>query len=220
MWSPKRNLTTLAVLAVTALGAACDREGGNVTTPEQEPVYSAADSTFSSNTSRTFVQLERLGNPLFAEAFIEKREHTAHDQFNPHRDPVHFTDDVEWFLTNIAGRSPTYARTVAGALIGEFRQDPGDKLRVFPARAGGVTASTAANNAGTVGFLTQVLAPNNTGYGGRMLMNDDVVDKYLGAGFGAALGGPVTAPGLVTDNVNSNDKQARNTFPYFPEPTL
>lgn len=219
MWSPMRNLTTLAVLAVAALGAACDREGGNVTDPGQEPVYSAADSTFASNTSRTFVQLERLGNPLFAEAFIEKREHTAHDQFNPHRDPVHFTDDVEHFLTTVAGRSPAYARTVAGALIGTFGGNPGDKLRVFPGRAGGVTASTATASA-DVGFLTQVLRPSNTGYGGRKLMGDDVVDKYLGAGFGAALGGPVTAPGLVTDNVNSNDKPARNTFPYFPEPTL
>jgi|GEM_PF-5381763 len=218
MWSPKRSLTTLAVLAVAATGAACDREEG-MTDPGKEPVYSAADSTFATNPNRTFVQVERLANPLFAEAFLEKREHSAHDSFNPHRDPVHFTDDVEWFLTNVAGRSPQYGRTVAAALIGVFGGNPGDKLRVYPARAAGVTASTAAN-AANVGFLTQVLAPNNTGYGGRKLMNDDVVDKYLGAGFGTALGGPVTAPGLVTDNVNANDKPARNTFPYFPEPTL
>jgi hypothetical protein len=56
------------------------------------------------------------------------------------------------------------------------------------------------------------------GYGGRKLRGDDTVDKGLGVIFGAALGGPVTAPGLVTDNVGNTNPAPLNTFPYFPGP--
>jgi hypothetical protein len=42
------------------------------------------------------------------------------------------------------------------------------------------------------------------------------VDKGLGVIFGTALGGPVTAAGLVTDNVGNTNPAPLNTFPYFP----
>lgn len=216
MWNMSRSLRGVAALALTGVFAACEQ--GNDPTGLTEPTYAAFDSTFSNNTSRTFVQVERLGNPLFAEALLLKREHSAHDAFGPERDPGHWTDDAAFFLTNYAGRSMSYAATVAGALIGTTTSDPGDKVRVYPGRAAGVVATNAdaLRDAGTVGFLTHVLAPNNTGYGGRKLEGDDIVDKYLGVAFGAALGGPVTGPGLTTDNVDMNDKRARNTFPYLP----
>jgi hypothetical protein len=90
---------------------------------------------------------------------------------------------------------------------------------VFPNRAPGVTAVTANTPENmTVGWLTQVLAPG-VGYGGRKLRGDDTVDKGLGVIFGAALGGPVTAPGLVTDNVDNTNPAPLNTFPYFPANT-
>lgn len=215
MWN--RSLAVAAVL-MAAVTAGCEQER-DLLTPIAEAEYAAVDSTFASSTNRIFTQVERLGNPLFAEALIEKREHSAHDAFGPSRDPGHFTDDAAAFLTTLAGRDVEYASTVAMALIGTVTVDPGDKLRVFPNRVAGATAATAAD-AANVGFLTYVVAPNNTGYGGRKLMNDDVVDKYLGVAFGSLIGGPVTAPGLVTDNVGANDKSARSTFPYFPEPNM
>jgi len=219
MWNLNRSWRAVAPLALVGALAACEQEQPTGLT---QPGYASFDSTFATNTSRTFVQVERLGNPLFAEAFVMKREHTTHDAFSPDRDPGHFTDDVVDFLTTVAKRDQAYSNTVAGALLGMPNMDPGDKLRVFPNRAAGVTSTNrdAMRDAANVGFLSQVLTPGNAGYGGRKLEGDDVVDKYLMAGFGSALGGPVTAPGLTTDNVDMNDKRARNTFPYFPEPTL
>ena len=217
MWNLNRTMRSLAPLAIAGALAACE-EGSEQPLGLTEPTYAALDSTFSSNTSRTFVQVERLGNPLFAEALLLKREHSTHDSFGPERDPGHFTDDAAFFLTAYAGRSTAYATTVGGALLGTATVDPGDKVRVYPARAAGVVATnrTGLRDAGTVGFLTQVLAPNNSGYGGRKLEGDDVVDKYLGVAFGTALGEPATAPALATDNVDANDKEANSTFPYFP----
>lgn len=211
MWN--RPLAFSAIL-LAAASAACDQDKSALVGPT-DAKYAAMDSTFSSNTNRTFAQVERLGNPLFAEALLQKREHSTHDAFGPDRDPAHFTDDAAHFLMEVAGRDADYAGAVAPALLGTPTMDPGDKLRVFPGRVGSVTAATAGD-AANVGFLTYVVAPNNTGYGGRKLMNDDVVDKYLGVAFGTLLGAPATAPGLATDNVPSNDVQARNTFPYFP----
>jgi hypothetical protein len=215
-----RKASALAALLAAVVVSACDREErASITSPEEAPVYSALDSTFASNPNRTFVQVERLANPLAMEVFVEKREHEFHDAVMPVRDPAHFTDDYVFFITNIAGRPQAYAETVAGAILGRVGQDPGDKIRVFPNRAAGVTAMTAntAENM-TVGWLTQVLAPGQ-GYGGRKLRGDDTVDKGLQVLFGTALGGPVTGPGLVTDNVPETNPAPLNTFPYFPANT-
>ena len=212
-----RNSSALAALLAAMTLSACDRSPeGSITTPDGEPVYAAIDSTFASNPNRTFVQLERLGNPLAMEVFVEKREHGFHDAVSPMRDPAHFTDDYQLFLTQYAGRPLAYANAVAGAILGMQGQDPGDKIRVFPNRAAGVTAMTANTPENmSVGWLTQVLAPG-VGYGGRKLRGDDTVDKGLQVLFGTALGGPVTAPGLVTDNVDNTNPAPLNTFPYFP----
>ncbi len=207
----------VAGMAVMAVSAACDRNpSGSVVDPEQ-PVLAALDTTFSSNPNRRFLQVERLANPLAMEVFVQKREHDAHDAFSPRQDPGHFTDDYIDFLTRVAGRNEAYARAVASVFLGNFNNHPGDMIKVFTTRAPGVTAANSAT-AGNVGFLTYVLNPTG-GYGGRKLMGDDVVDKIANAGFGNLLGGPVTAPGLVTDNVDANDKPALTTFPYFPAPT-
>ena len=49
--------------------------------------------------------------------------------------------------------------------------------------------------------------PVANGYGGRKLQGDDVVDKGLAVIFGSALGNNANvSPGLVTDNVDANDK--------------
>ncbi|HEX7240394.1 MAG TPA: DUF4331 family protein [Longimicrobiaceae bacterium] len=210
----RKSIQLSGVLVAAALTAvACDRETPTATRQSDAPA--AFDSTFATNPNRFFVQVERLGNPLVAEVFLEKREHETHNIFAPRRDAGHFTDDITFFTTTVGGRSAAYANTLAGALVG----GSGDELRVFTDRAAGVTASTAAG-AATVGWLSHALAPNNTGYGGRKLAGDDVVDKGLGAIFGTALGDTTrVTPGLVTDNVGSNDKTPVSTFPYLPEPT-
>ena len=205
-----------ALLAITAL-AACDREPTGAAAPG-ETAFAAVDSTFSTNPNRRFTQVERLDNPLAMEVFVEKREHDAYDAFEPGRDPFHFTDDYVAFVTTVAKRDEAYARAIAGALLGTPAA-PGDMIRVFTARAAGVTAASSAA-AANVGWLTHVLDPTG-GYGGRKLMGDDAVDKGTAVVFGNVLGNNVNvSPGLVGDNVNENDKAALTTFPYLPAPTM
>jgi hypothetical protein len=224
----------LASLAVAVLTVACDQENTRLITEVSPPDTVTivrtdtlrivrTDTVTLGDTMRVFKQVERLANPLAMEVFVEKRFHAQYDVFPPTRDPEFFTDDYVEFVTQVAGRSADYARTIAGVLLGTA-QNPGDKLTVFTNRAPGVTAAIANDpsddRAALVGWLTQVLAPNNTGYGGRKLRGDDVVDKGASAVFGTALGNMNNvSPGLVTDNVDSNDQAPLNEFPYFPPPS-
>lgn len=220
MWNLRNSSAVLTLVALATLGA-CDfgNDGAGITPPDEgeAPRYAALDSTFASDTSRTFVQLERLANPLAMEVFVAKREHGAHDVLPPFRDPGLFTDDYVDFITGVAGRPTFLAQTVASVLLGQIGTNEGDKLTVYTNRAPGVTAATAAQS-NLVGWLTYVLAPGQ-GWGGRKLANDDVVDKGAGIVFGTVVTNQGTvSPGLVTDNVNSNDAVPLNTFPYFPLP--
>lgn len=204
----------LAALAVTFAGA-CEQDELTGLAGQGAGV-AAFDSTFASNTARRFDQVERLGNPLTMEVFVEKREHDAYDAYPARQDPDHFTDDVVAFVTTVAKREASYGAAIAGALLGT-PANRGDKIAVFTTRASGTTAANMAT-AANVGWLSHVLAPN-TGYGGRKLSGDDVVDKGLSVTFGNALGNNANvSAGLVTDNVAENDKAALATFPYLPAP--
>jgi hypothetical protein len=211
------NRTKLvAVLAITAVSAACEREATETVLPG-EVAYAAIDSTFSSNPNRRFDQIERLGNPLVMEVFVQKREHSAYDAFPVAQDPGHFTDDIVHFVMTVAGRDQGYAEVIASVLVGT-PQKPGDMIHVFPRRQAGATASNMTANAG-VGWLTHVLAPGQ-GYGGRKVMGDDTVDKGTAVVFGSAAGNTNNvSPGLVGDNVNANDQPMLNAFPWLPAPT-
>ena len=205
-----------AVLAITAVSAACEREAAETVLPG-EVAYAAIDSTFSNNPNRRFDQMERLGNPLTMEVFVQKREHSAHDAFPPIQDPGHFTDDIVHFIMTVAGRDQGYANVIASVLVGT-PQKPGDMIHVFPRRQAGATGANSSSNP-AVGWLTHVLAPGQ-GYGGRMVAGDDVVDKGTAVVFGNAAGNNNNvSPGLVGDNVNSNDRPMLNAFPWLPAPT-
>lgn len=212
----KRTPALVAVLAITALSAACDREAPVGVGPEG-PMYAALDSTFSSNPNRRFDQVERLGNPLTMEVFVEKREHDAYDAYPVAQDAGHFTDDIVHFVSTVAGRDRAYGAVIASVLVGT-PQNPGDMIHVFPRRQAGATGASSASNA-AVGWLTHVLAPGQ-GYGGRKLDGDDTVDKGTAVVFGNAAGNNNNvSPGLVGDNVDSNDKPMLNAFPWLPAPS-
>lgn len=214
----------LGAVALMMLSAGCDQDETrtitNVTPPETVTVVQT-DTVTLGDSNFAFAQVERLANPLAMEVPVEKRFHAQYDVFPPSRDPATFTDDYVEFITQVAGRSEDYARTIAGALLGTDA-NPGDKLKVFTTRATGVTAAMAndpANMQGAaVGWLTYVLDPQN-GYGGRKLAGDDTVDKGAGAIFGDLLGNTNNvSPGLVTDNVANSNPAPLATFPYFPGP--
>ncbi len=209
----KRVGAPLAALVVAVLAAACDGDDTRTITNVQRPdtvTVVRRDTVRVGNNNLVFNQIERLGNPLVSEALLEKRLHGFHNTTNPSTDRRNFRDDLKGFVANVAKRDTAYAGAVANALLP-------DMLMVFPNRASGVTANQTDESA-LVGWLTYVLAPNNTGYGGRKLDRDDVVDKALGVVFGAALGNTNNvSPGLTTDNVRDS-QQDPNTFPYVAAP--
>ena len=173
----------LSLAAMAVLLGACSDDDDDITGPI---------------TTREFVQIERLGNPLVSEVFFMKRDHGLHNTSIPSTDEVNgFKTKIEAFIRDVAGRNTTVQTTVSSVLIP-------DMLLVFPNR-----------NPSTSGWLGWALA---NGWGGRNL-SDDVVDAGLAAVFGSLLNASNTSPGLSTDNVGANDKAFTSTFPYLAAPT-
>ncbi|HJU72421.1 MAG TPA: DUF4331 family protein [Gemmatimonadaceae bacterium] len=151
------------------------------------------DATANAADNASFVQAERLGNPLVSEVMVVKRRHQLYNYDQPRTDVATWTGDVVGFITGVAGRDAAYANVIAGALLP-------DMLVTYPKRDGT-----------PVFWLSWVFG----GYGGRSL-SDDVVDIGLGALFGSLLGNNNNVtPGLTTDNVATNDRAFQATFPYL-----
>src|SRR4051794_10198093 len=187
----RKMLAALPALAAAAVISAACGDDTRTIVEVQKPdtvVQVVHDTIRIGNTTVTFDQIERLGNPLVSEVFVDKREHPHFNTSTPSEDVAQFRDDIARFITGVAGRDPAYANAVAAALTP-------DMLLVRMDKVGG--GPFGAN----VGWLTYVLDPAN-GYGGRKLQGDDVVDKGLAVIFGSALGNNNNvSPGLVTDNV-------------------
>lgn len=200
-------LAALPALAAAALLTACGDDTRTLVEVQKPDTVTLTvhDTVRIGNTSVTFDQIERLGNPLVSEVFVDKREHPHFNTSVPSEDVAQFRDDITRFITTVAGRDPAYAGAVAAALTPDMLVVRTDKVGGGPFGA-------------NVGWLTYVLDPAN-GYGGRKLQGDDVVDKGLGVIFGNALGNNNNvSPGLVTDNVDANDKAHTATFPYVAPP--
>lgn len=208
----RKRIAALAVLAAaTAMATgACGDDTRTITDVVTEVetdtvVRTVTDTIRIGNTLVVFDQIERLANPLVSEVTIEKREHPHHNTSVPSEDVAQFRPQIARFVTTVAGREPAYANAVAAALTP-------DMLVVRTDRTGG--GPQGAN----VGWLTYVLDPAN-GYGGRKLQGDDVVDKGLSVIFGNALGNNNNvSPGLVTDNVDGDDRPDGVVFPYVAAP--
>jgi hypothetical protein len=179
-----RLLQATAIGATLLFAAACsdDDSDGGMTGP---------------STTRTFVQKERLGNPLVSEVFFLKRDHGLHNSTAPATDVANaFPEKIRAF-TNQFNRGATIANTLATVLVP-------DMLLVFPNRAGN-----------TAGWLSWALA---NGYGGRRLQ-DDVVDAGLTAIFGNLLDPSATVlTGLTSDNVPMSTRSFGTAFPYLEAP--
>jgi len=189
----KRSLVLLATITLTLPVAACDDDNG----------------VLGPDTSRTYRQIERLGNPLVSEVFFPKRDHGLHNTKNPSDDPITMANGgtdvpghIRSFVAQFPGRTEQTITTLQAVL------SP-DVLVVYPNRSSATPA--------TVGWLTWALAPG-VGYGGRKL-TDDVVDLGLVAVFGNALdpAQPVLA-GLTSDNVAAGGRTFASSFPYLGTP--
>ncbi|HEX6371926.1 MAG TPA: DUF4331 family protein [Longimicrobium sp.] len=204
----RKRIAALAVLAAaTSLATgACGEDTRTITDVVTEietdtVIRTVTDTIRIGNTVVVFDQIERLANPLVSEVTIDKREHPHYNTSVPSEDVAQFRPQIARFITTVAGRDPAYASAVAAALTP-------DMLVVRLDRVGG--GPMGAN----VGWLTYVLDPAN-GYGGRKLDGDDVVDKGLAVIFGSALGNNNNvSPGLVTDNVDGDERADAAVFPY------
>ncbi|HEU4880792.1 MAG TPA: DUF4331 family protein [Longimicrobium sp.] len=201
----KRIAALAALAAATALATgACGEDTRTITdvvTDSVDVIVTVTDTVRIGNTTVVFDQIERLANPLVSEVTIEKREHPHYNTSSPSDDVAQFRPQIARFITTVAGRDQAYANAVAAALTP-------DMLLVRTDKTGGGPMGP------NVGWLTYVLDPAN-GYGGRKLDGDDVVDKGLAVIFGNALGNNNNvSPGLVTDNVDADERADALTFPY------
>ena len=167
-------------------GVACGDSDSSTTEPIQ--------------TTRTYNQVQRLGNPLVSEVFLAKKDHPLHGSTAPADDPTTFGTTVKGFVAAFRPQATTLQATLAGALLP-------DVLIIQTDKAGS-----------TAGWLSWALS---NGYGGRKL-TDDVVDIGLSGIFSDLLDPtqsvckPFTLP-LCTDNVGSHSTFAA-TFPYLGAP--
>jgi hypothetical protein len=168
----------LAAVAAAALAGGCDDD--------------SSPSTPGADTNRTYVQIERLGNPLLSEVTFAKRDHGFHNSTGPSTDAANFTDDLTGFVAAF-GRSAMVQNTLASVLLP-------DELVV-----------DTSKDPATSGWLSWALA---AGWGGRNL-SDDVVDAACAAVFGNLLDPNNTIPCLTTDSVSANDVAFGTTFPYL-----
>lgn len=153
-------------------------------------------TVFAPDPNHLYYQVDRLGNPLVNEVFIDKRDHDLHNNTSPATDATNFTARMQAFV-NQFGRPAVVGQTLTAVLLP-------DELIVDPTKG-----------AGTAGWLSWALA---SGYGGRKL-TDDVVDAGTAAIFGSLISPTNTIPALVGDNVNASQKPFLTAFPYLAAPT-
>lgn len=151
-------------------------------------------------TTRTYNQVQRLGNPLVSEVFLAKKDHPFHGSIGPADDAASFSASVKGFVAAFRPAATTLQTTLATVLLPDMLIVQTDKAT------------------STAGWLSWALA---NGYGGRKL-TDDVVDTGLSAIFSDLLDPTqaVCKPGalpLCTDNVASHSTFG-TTFPYLGAP--
>jgi hypothetical protein len=184
----RRGAVAAVAISAVAAGTACND----------------SDSlTGLSTSTKTYNQVQRLGNPLVSEVLLMKRDHAFHGSIGPDADVANLAPKVKGFVAAFRPNATALQDAIAGTLLPDM-----------------LTVNTN-QPATTAGYLSYVLSPTKTGYGGRKL-DDDVVDISLTAVFSdlldptQAVCKPFTLP-LCTDNVPSHGGFTA-TFPYLGTP--
>lgn len=204
-----RLRVALLACAFAITAAACsdskqalDIAGPNAAQTNKNASASDIDDNDDGDDSRSYEQVEFLGNPLVSEVTIVKANHDRYNRTQPYN-TAEFGAQSLAFINAFRGGQPAVANTLGAVLYP-------DMLIVESSR-----------NPATSGWLSWALA---AGWGGRNL-SDDVVDAGLSAIFGTIITptGAFCANGqlpLCTDNVNANDKLFLSAFPYLAHPSL
>ena len=185
----RRGAVMALALGLVAAGTACDDNSSSI--------------TGLNPSTKTYNQVQRLGNPLVSEVLLMKRDHAFHGAIGPDADVANLAPKVKGFVAAFRPNATALQDAIAGTLLP-------DMLTVFTSQP-----------QSTAGYLSYVLATSKTGYGGRKL-TDDVVDISLTAVFSdlldptQAVCKPFVLP-LCTDNVPSHGGFT-TTFPYLGTP--
>ena len=171
----------LSLAGLLLAGLACSSDNNKATT--------------GPTTTRTYDQVQRLGNPLVSEVFLAKRSHPVHGALGPADDTI-IAPEFKNFVATVAGRDTTVQNTLAAVLLPDMLIVQTDK------------------DPSSSGWLTWALA---NGYGGRNL-SDDVVAAGLDAIFGTLIEtAGNSCPALCNDNVPAHTDYQK-TFPYLGNP--
>ena len=200
--------------ALVAVG--CGGSGNNPTTgstgsnPPPPPALRTIAVWTTTNVAAggSFAQRDRLANPVINEVFatVANNRHQINDEQPPTGDPANLANDVQSFMTGVAGRSQAITDVVKAVVVP-------DTMKVDLRAAGNAAYLGVQTNGATGGT-----------FGGRAL-TDDVVDISLGIVFGGTIPALGLAPDdgneiptLTSDNVGAGGKHFTNTFPYIGAP--
>lgn len=164
--------------------------------------------------SGPWIQVNRMGNPLFNEALVALRDKDNYNRADPTADATRFkkyadNSELAFLVNTIYGTS--FATTGRSDLAAVFIPDV---LRVN-------TATDPVRVAGQAGFSRLSFIGGDTtsnaagGWPNGRRLGDDVIDIALTA---VASGPSYSAITVVGDNVASNDQVYNQVFPYAATP--
>lgn len=216
-------------LAITPAGSPtfASQTGVGVYASVSRPRITLRSTTGENTSSGPFIQVNRLGNPLFNEGLVAIRDKDNYNRDSP-------TSDIAKYSTYAS--NPEIVVLINAALLGSATPTTGPLTTTGRADIVGIympdvvrvnTNTPAVNVAGDAAFSRlsfiggEVL---NDGTAGRSIpggwpngrrFGDDVTDIALTA----LVSGPTYASILVTgDNADANDQVYNRTFPYAATP--
>jgi hypothetical protein len=154
-----------------------------------------------------FRQMDRLARPAVNEVFatVANDRHKMNDLSQPSQDKDILANDIQGFMTGVAGRSQAITDVVKAVLIPDV-----------------IKADLNANGTAYLGVETGGATGGK--FGGRAL-KDDVVDTSLGVIFGNTVSALKLAPDdnkeiptLTSDHVGADGKHFSSSFPYLGSP--
>ena len=189
-------------------------QGVGVYASVSRPRVTLRSSTGEATTSGPWVQVNRMGNPLFNEVLVALRDKDRYNLMSPTDDATNFAKyannpELPVLLNTVFGTA--FATTNRADLVAIFIPDV---LRVD-------TTTGAVPLAGQPGFSRlgfiggDTTGGKSSGWPNGRRLGDDVVDIALTA---VASGPGYSTITVVGDNVPSNDQVYNQVFPYSGTP--
>lgn len=202
-----RTMKRIAFASILSAIVLAGCAGSGTSTPATGNVIGLWATT-GVKSGNVYMQRDRLANPVVNEVFatVANNRHKINDEASPDQDFHELKNDINTFMTTVAGRSQATANVVTAVLVPDTMK--ADLSKSGPAAYLGVETG------GATGSM----------FGGRAL-TDDVVDTSLGIVFGNTVSALGLAPDdgneiptLTSDNVGSGGKHFTSTFPYLGAP--